>query len=261
MDYLFENLGENRVTQVVNTNAFEQTTDYNYSKTEHEFFEDLFRKRPKVSSGSLSSIPSCSNFENEFICHTNDTFMYLMCFIKTPAISLHTKDVIPRYLVDFRKEITEDEKSYNIKKLTKVNKVRLISLFSSSEPIYNVDNDVLLYFSHYLKVNVIVVVKTHLQKSILCNEDSFDSVIIIDKHGKGSYRMVLADGSHIMTWGKAKDYLFERQLFDQKFIEMLGVTDLRNIALKRGISIYKDENGKKVKLLKEELKQELLKKI
>jgi hypothetical protein len=264
MDYLINNIGENKVTQVVQANEFEQMIDYELPKFTHEnMYEDLLKKR--VQSASMTSISSrvssSGNLTEDNIFYPEDPFIFAMCYIKTPSIGIYSKDRIPRVLNQFRKSIVDDEKSFNIKKLTKLQKQNLSNLFSSGEIVSNITEILLNFFSHYLKTNLIVVKNKEIFRNILCNEDSFDTAIIIDKYGRGHYRLGIFKGRHVITWSEMKEYIFENKYIDAKLLDICGVADLRLLAEKLDIPLFKEENGKKSKLLKEDLKIEIIKKI
>lgn len=264
LDYLFAHLGENKVTQEILSNRFEQSTSYRYSKENDMFYEDLTKKRNK-SLPSYSSSSGCNLAEmGKSIYNVSDPFMYLMYYIKTPSISLMSKDVVQQTLKDYRKSICEDDQSFLIKKLTKTNKQKLLNLLSSEQPLKEIDEIILNYFSHILKVNIVVVIKSALMKAVLCNEDNFDTVVIRDPSGRGMFKLI-EHGEHndyVLSWKDAKTYLIEKKLIDRRFIESLTVSELRTVASQFEIPISrKNDEGKVCKLLKDDLKIEILKKI
>jgi hypothetical protein len=265
MDYLLNNISENKVTQVIQVNEFEQNIDYELPiYTNETMYEDLLKRRaPSTSLTSISSrVSSSGNLTEDNLFYIEDPFMFIMCYIKNPCIGIYSKDRIPRVLNQFRKNIIDDDNHFNIKKLTKSHKQILTNSFASGEVISTISEPLLNFFSHFLKTNIIVIKNKEIFKGILCNEDSFDTIIIIDKHGRGHYRLALFKGKHAIPWCEMKEFIFENKYFDQKLLDMCGVAELRTLAEKLDIKIVKeDENGKKIKLLKEELKTELIKKI
>ena len=264
MDYLFDNLGDNKVTQVIQTNKFEQSINYISEQRNEELYEDLLKKKIPRSASTTSMgsrISSVDNLSDDNIFYQEDAFMFIMCYVKTPSIGIYSKDRFPKILSQFRKGILEDENVFKIKKITKTDKLRLIKVIESANIISNIDDVILNFFAHFLKVNIVVILKTTILRGVLCNEDSFDTIIITDKKDSGRYRLNIKNGQHICSWIEAKQYLIINNHVDKKLLELCSVIELRNLAEKMNIDIYKNENGKRTKVLKEELKNEILKKI
>jgi hypothetical protein len=174
---------------------------------------------------------------------------------------VYSKDRLIKELHQFRKDILEDDVSFNIKKITKADKIKLQKLFESGKPIKDIDNMIITFFMYYLKVNLVVIKIKEIYKGILCNEDGFETIIIRDKKGNGEYKINQIDNKHTFTWANAKEYLFENMFIDKKFLDICSANDMKKIAGYLGISIFKDENGKQKRLLKDELKIEISNKI
>lgn len=266
LEYLFTHLGENKITQEIKINHFEQSTHYQYCHDYETFYEDLLKKRNKsISSTSLTSLSSASNLvdKGDVIYYVDDPFMYLMYYIKNPSVSLMSKDVVQHLLREYRKTLYEDEQSFSIKKLTKSNKQMLLNMLSSGDKIDVINEVIINYFSHFLKINIVVIVKSTLMKAIFCNEDNFDTVVIKDTYGRGMFKL-LEHGEnklYVISWREAKIYLIDKKFVDKRFVDNMSVIELRAIAVNMDISISKLVNGKSYKLLKDELKIEILKKI
>ena len=263
MDELVLRIGESKVNQVITTNEYEQSVNYDYTSQEDgDHYDDLFKKRSKSSSTSLTSLASQSNISLEdTIFYNEDPLMYIMLYLKNPTVSIHSKDSIPRLLSDFRKTLTNDSNSFEIKKMSKLHKQQLQNKILSGQSIKDIDESLLNYFSHYLKINLVVVTKEKVYKWILCNDDGFDSVLITNWNAQGHFRLVQVDNRTSNSWSNIKKYIFEKRWFDSQFLEVLSVIEIRYLAEKMGIELYKNLNGKKTKLLKEELKIEIVKKI
>jgi hypothetical protein len=86
MDYVLRNIGENKVTQVIVPNEYEQTTDYKVVKlVDTNIYEDLLRKRipNSTSMSSITSVRSSSDNlmnMNNYLYLQEDPFMYLMLY-------------------------------------------------------------------------------------------------------------------------------------------------------------------------------------
>lgn len=270
MESLFSRLGENKVTQAIQTNSYEQAIEYKCACAcpMENVFEDLL-KRKAMSSNSLHSSSTGSlvgmtgiagsQYNPDLVYHADDAFAYVMAFVKNPTIGVYSKDRIPRLLADFRRSILEDEASFAVKKLTKGCKQAIANAIAAQTPI-KPDDKMLLYFAHYLKTNIVVVAKgPTLIKSMLCSDDTFDTVVIEDLNNRGTYKIRVQNGKHILSWQEAKDYIVDKRFFDANFLDCATITDLRAIAEKSGVSTTRTtEDGKKHKLLKAELKSALL---
>ena len=268
MDFLVTNLGDNRITQHINTNEYEQSTDYAYMSAgavQHGsgFFEDLFKQKNKSESSAslISQNSSCNlNTGDDRVTFYHDTFMYIMYYINTPSVSLVSKDTIPRILKEFRTSLMDDETTFAIKKFTKTNKQHIVSILTSFEPVITVDEVTLCYFAHYLKTNLVMVKRDKtFSKGMLCADDNFQTAVLNET--KGTFKLMMWKGKPTTTWDEVKEYLFEKAVLDPVMVAMLSVFDLRKLAVKLGINTHKDIDGKQVKILKEELKAIILKKI
>ena len=263
MEVIISNLGDNRVSQCIATNMYEQTTEYQYNKPVECLYEDLFKKRSRsVSTTSLQSISSNKNVcDIEFVKFGEDSFVYLMYYIKDPSISLSSKDVIPRNLKDFRNALANDDKTFAIKKMSKLSKQKIMNTLLSSEPIRQVDEALLSYFSHYLKANIILLKSDSIIKSCICIEDNFDTVIIDDKRDKGLYKMVMVSNNYSLSWKEAKDYMFSHGIYDKTILDTLNAVEMRALAQKLNIPVVKEVEGKKHKVLKDDLRMLIANKI
>ena len=259
MDNLTSKLGRNRVSQVILPNEFEQSTEYCYDINHSKYYDDLFKKKQKP----INLLPPSSQ-DNHENCVFNefDSFVFLMCYIKYPTISLHSKDTLSRVLKEFRAELTEDDDSFRIKKLTKINKAKLVNIISSKDPIVKADHLVVSYFAHYLKMNIVVVYKSDIVKCIVCDDKGYDTIVVFDRSENGRFKLMTHDGQHIFTWKTAKEYLFDGKIYDRTIIDSLTMQELGNLASKLGVDLYKnDEGNRRTKLLKAELKMQIVEKI
>ena len=263
MEELLGSLSENKVNQNINVNKFEQSISYVYAKKEFkECYEDLFKKKPKSSINSLSSLSSCGNLStDDSIYYSEDAFIYLMAYIRYPTISLHSKDNLTRLLSDFRKDLVNDEHSFQIKKMNKTQKQTLQNKLLSGEPFQTVDDTTLSYFSHILKVNIVLITNGNISKGILCKDEGFDTILITDIKNTGKYKMLQIHGKPVCSWTEAKFYIFEKRWLESTFIDMYSVSELHTIAQKLDIHLYTEKDGKKTRLLKEQIKVEIAKKI
>ena len=96
-------------------------------------------------------------------------------------------------------------------------------------------------------------------KGMLCADDNFQTAVLNET--KGTFKLMMWKGKPTTTWDEVKEYLFEKAVLDPVMVAMLSVFDLRKLAVKLGINTHKDIDGKQVKILKEELKAIILKKI
>jgi hypothetical protein len=268
MDFLLSHLGENKVTQVIQTNEFEQAIEYNGHNVQNpdsSMYEDLLKRKMINSSSSTSissRVSSYGNLVEDNAYYPENSLLYAMCFVKQPSMGIYSKDRIPRILSQFRKSILEDNNAFNIKKISKTQKTALKQYFESNEPIQVTDDSIPQLFSHLLKSNIIIVRGKQVFKGIICNEDAFDTIVVIDKYVRGHYRLCMFKGGrHVIPWEEAKTFMFTSKYVDIKFLDLCSVNDLRVLAETFDISTIKVVDGKKHKLLKDELKQELTKKI
>lgn len=254
MDEILKEIGENKVTQVIQTNKYEQSIDYDYNVDHtNAFYEDLFKKRMKTVS-STNSINS--NSSEEVIYYRDDPFFYLMLYIKMPSISVCPKDIIKRKLEEFKSELRNNEKNFDIKKINKKQKMDLYKLLSNETALDHIEPCLLTFFSFVLKMNIMFVLKNKLHQEILCNEDSFDTIVVLNTDNK--YRLAFVNEKYIMRYDDAKKYIFDNRYMDINYIEHCGMNDLKHIAESLEIPLYKEENDKKKKLLKEELKTRII---
>lgn len=268
LEHLLKNIGENKVNQAIQTNQYEQSVDYNYETNTKPTF-DLFKRRSMKSMSSTSimtasassgAMASSSSGSGAHALMTRDTFMYIMCYIKTPSISVYSKDSIPKLLSEFRKSLVSDDVSFAVKKITKAQKQELLRMFSCTEPVINVNEMILNYFSHYLKTNIYVWhgdTKT-LIKSVVGSDDSFDTTLITCA-GRDQYSLhSIHSNKPSVPLADVKVAVIHDKLLDRNHIETLSVTELRNIAEACRVDMYKTVDGKKTKLLKDELKARIL---
>lgn len=263
MDFLLERLAANKVTQTILTNKYEQTPNYDYVSTRdcNSYFEDLFKNRNKsVSSLSLASNGSAHSLVAQALTETppeSDSFFHIVNCIQNPSITLYPKDQIPRLVKEFRTTLLNDESSFGVKKLTKNNKQEIMRLLSSTEPTVGFVNDVVLtYFSHYLKTNLIVSTPRGIFRSVVCCDDTFDTSLMTEVKPNG-FKSTFGPA----PYQRVKEYMFENRILDTQFVESLSVQDLRMLAKSMGVDLCKDENGKQVRLLKDELRKHIIKKI
>jgi hypothetical protein len=272
MDYLLSHLGTSKITQVIATNRFEQSADYFYPELDGSgLFEDLLNKKrvKSLSSMSLQSNESSGATDaaaavaaaSSYVSYGEDSFMYLMYFVQHPTITLQSKDTVVRTLRDFRRSLVQNPSHFNIKKLSRTDKNNMSALFTEQEPIRTVDDAILAFFSALLKVNIVAVVKNTIFRAMLCADEAFDSVLMIDPSGRGHFRMAIINGNTTTSLAEVKSYMFDKRMIDAKLVEGLLVNDLRSLAEKMGISTWREVDGKRFKRLKDELKSEVLKRI
>ena len=294
MDTLIMNLGQNKVIQTIAANEYEQRPDYRYSRGP-VFYEDLFKKKNKsfaslpsnqsiASTGTLTSASS----NVEYIHNPYDPFIYILYYVKNPTVSLYSKESLPKLLRDFRNALAEDDKLFAIKKMTKMQKQGIINALSAPGNFVAVDDAFINFASHYLKANVIVLgtasnalndpntksqeKRSRMQiraRTLICADDGFDTVVITSRDTKDSkgidgttYKMISIAGKHVVTLEDAKKYMFDRGIYDKKVLDILSVAELRALAEKLGIPTVKESStGKKVRVLKDDLKTEIANKI
>ena len=288
MDTLIMNLGQNKVIQTIAANEYEQRPDYRYSRGP-VFYEDLFKKKNKSftslpSNQSIASTGTLTALSNvEYIHNPHDPFIYILYYVKNPTVSLYSKESLPKLLRDFRNSLVEDDKLFAIKKMTKMQKQGIINALSAPGNFVAVDDAFINIASHYLKTNVIVLgnasnapksqeKRSRMQiraRALICTDDGFDTVVITSRDTKDSkgidsttYKMISIAGKHVVTLEDAKKYMFDRGIYDKKVLDILSVAELRALAEKLGIPTVKESNtGKKVRVLKEDLKTEIANKI
>lgn len=256
MEDLVKEIGENKVTQVIQSNQYQQSIDYDYSirTTETAWYEDLFKKRMKT----VSSASSLGSME-DIVYYKEDPFFYLMLYVKMPSISVCTKDIVKRKLSEFKTELANNEKNFDIKKIHKKQKIELYKLLTNETVLERVDSFLLTFFSFVLKVNILCVLDGKLHQEILCSQDAFDTIVILNTDHR--YRLAFLNEKHIMRYDDAKKYIIEQRYIDMAFVEQCNVGDLKHIAESLGIPLYKEENQKKKKLLKDELKTAIQEKL
>lgn len=279
MDYLLQHLGPNKVTLPILTNHFEQSHDYQYDNTLNPWFsEDLFKRKGKsLSSSSMNSKSSSySSLLNEIgsgrgpsmdIVSEEDSFMFLMLYIKNPSIGVFGMETVRKMLKDFRRELLEDDGLFALKKLTKKNKIDIMeTIRCDSIALENISEPLLNIFTHYLKVNIVMIQgRCAAFDVVLCNEEGFDTVVIVAKKTKGkstfSLKLFDVDGTqkHVIRYDQAKDYIIKNELFGESMLERCTAHDMKAIAVQLGVPLsQKGDGGKEVKLRKADLKQAIM---
>ncbi len=272
MDYLFANLGENKVNQTIQAHvAWEQSIEYCYPPpADSNFFADILKRRPKsLSSNSLDSLrshaiesPNKPRRGNAMqptpTSNPMDSLMYIICYIKDPSISVHSPATLPRVLSDYRKTLMADDASFEVKKLSRAQKHEVLAALGSGMPLL-ATSAVVTYFVNHLATNIYVYDE---QKKVLNKYTGTTDDTIVIVCDNSTYTLFTVDDAHVFSQDDAKQHLLKRKWVDAAFVGTLSVVELRILADCLGVDTYRlTDCGKRVKLLKEELKTNLLNKI
>ncbi len=265
MEFLLKHLGENKVTQSISTNDFQQSITYDYKKNDIHLFEDLLKRKNKsFSSGSLScessnSLSNIINSDDTYIISKERDIFSILYYIGNHAVMVYTKDVFVSNLKEFKMKMCQDMKECVIKKLSKLERSRILSLLQEDGIVGDLDEYLLVFFAHYLRCNLIGVdisnASINILKGTISNEDFFDTYIIIKTDRE------LRLFKQTMRYDKAKEFLAENHYYNESFIHSLSATELKSFAKCLNIDLNNVIEGKKTKKLKEELKQDILKTI
>ncbi len=222
MDYIKDNIQNNRVTLEIKTNKYEEKFDYtqvNYSKfDEIENLMDLYKS---INKKQIS-----------------DKFIYeVLLYLDNTLSLINEKEV---FINKFKSDLRDKMPNY-------MNKLSKLGFKESdvNEAINNNDNREALY--HYLSFL--------FEKSIAIQES--DNIKI---YGSNDIVMFYDNSFKDMTFSECKNLKYDlrkshhiNQNTEEKLNDLL-VKDLKVIAEDLGLETTKVENGKKKNLLKAELK-------
>jgi hypothetical protein len=260
MDYLISNLGENRVTLPICGNEYQQSVDYEYTNNSNLFYDDLFKKRKTLSSsklnGSNSSISSIGahNFEKGFISSKYDSFAYILLYLSDSTISVLTSDSLKKRIIEFKKQIKDSDIINNIKKITKAQKQLLEKQFT--EEIFSVYDVTLQVAAKYLDTNIVLIENNKVREGIV-NIEKPTALIVFDKE-KNIYKLKLLYNEPTHEYEIVRDHIIKNAMFDKNMVSNMNLKDLKKAAIVVGISLTRTENGQEIKLLKNDIKLNIL---
>lgn len=246
MEFLLENIGENKVTLEVNANDFEQRTDYMYSFSNKQFFADLLSKQKATSNEVQENVrPICGSF------------MKIMRVLKDPVFLTYGPQEQGTMIKEFIDSVSSHENT-RFKKLTKHQQHDLSKRIEAGV-IDSIDEYLLKFFSNVLDKSLFLVDERGLLAFHQLNKNIEGLGCIVMKHRDGLFSV--EESMINNTVSNVKEFMIKNKFINSSFIDTLSAKEVQDLACRFEVALYKDTDGKKKKLLKEEMKKEIIKKI